>query len=44
MTDDPRIRQLLRQQFRVHLSELARAREDRYWALAELCESPMEKL
>lgn len=44
MTDDPRIRQLLRQQFRIHLSEFARAREDRYWALAELCESSMEKL
>jgi very-short-patch-repair endonuclease len=44
MTDDPRIRPILRRQFRIHVSELARAREDRYWAMAEKCESPIERL
>jgi very-short-patch-repair endonuclease len=44
MTDDPRIREILRRQFRIHMSELARAAEDRYWALSEECGSPIEKL
>lgn len=45
MTDDKaRIKTMLRRQFRAHIAEMARAREDRYYALAELCESPIERL
>jgi very-short-patch-repair endonuclease len=41
---DRRAQDILRRQFRTHISELARARQDRYWTLAERCESPMERL
>lgn len=39
-----RAKEILRRQFRIHMSESARARQDRYWALAERCESPIEQL
>lgn len=42
--DKARIKAMLRRQFRAHIAEMARAREDRYHDLAELCESPIERL
>jgi very-short-patch-repair endonuclease len=41
---DRRAKEILRRQFRAHIRDMARAREDRYWELAERCESPIERL
>ncbi|MCX7359607.1 MAG: DUF559 domain-containing protein [Alphaproteobacteria bacterium] len=44
MTIDYRIKDILRRQTRAHVIEIARRRQDAYWAAAEICESPIERL
>lgn len=44
MSDASRIKEILRRQFRIHVQEMVYTRQDRYYALAEQCESPIERL
>lgn len=44
MSDEARIQRILRRQTRAHVLEQARRRQDAFYALAEKCESPIERM
>lgn len=44
MTEEGRIKEILRRQFRIQMTEMADRRRGVYEAMADLCDSPIERL